>query len=100
MEQKRAAPNSGQGVTEEEKRILVELRDDEDDADEDAPDTERSFDAALLSLIDENGELLAGNPKTRIDVATFEEEGVLTRNRGLVVRIGASEFQITIVRSR
>lgn len=34
-------------------------------------------------------------------VATFEEEGVLTYNRGLVLQFpSGEEFQITIVRSR
>ena len=32
-------------------------------------------------------------------VQTFEEAGVLTYNRGLVVRVGEAEFQVTIVRS-
>ena len=31
---------------------------------------------------------------------TFEDAGVLTLNRGLVLRIGDAEFQLTIVRSR
>jgi len=36
-----------------------------------------------------------------IRVATFEEDGVLTKNRGLVLRArDGSEYQITIVRSR
>ncbi len=33
-------------------------------------------------------------------VQTFEEAGILTCNKGLVVRAFGSEFQITIVRSR
>ncbi|HOD84367.1 MAG: hypothetical protein BWX88_03447 [Planctomycetes bacterium ADurb.Bin126] len=34
-------------------------------------------------------------------VTTFEEAGILTYNRGLIVRTeDGSEFQITIVRSR
>ena len=33
-------------------------------------------------------------------VRTFADEGVLTSNKGLVVRIGDAEFQVTIVRSR
>jgi hypothetical protein len=37
-------------------------------------------------------------PSPRIE--TFAEAGVLTMNKGLVVRIGKAEFQITIVRSR
>ncbi len=35
-----------------------------------------------------------------IDVQTFEEAGLLTSNRGLVLRSAWREFQITIVRSR
>jgi len=31
---------------------------------------------------------------------TFGEAGVLTNNKGLVVRVGDAEFQVTIVRSR
>jgi hypothetical protein len=31
---------------------------------------------------------------------SFEEEGVLTRDAGLVVKVGDAEYQITIVRSR
>jgi hypothetical protein len=35
------------------------------------------------------------------NVATFEQAGVLTRNKGLVVRMNdGSEFQITIVQSK
>ena len=37
-------------------------------------------------------------PRTR--TSTFGEAGVLTNNKGLVVRIGDAEFQVTIVRSR
>lgn len=35
-----------------------------------------------------------------LEVGTFEDRGVLTMNRGLVVRVGRQEFQVTIVRSR
>lgn len=35
------------------------------------------------------------------DVATFEDAGVLTMNRGLVITThGGREYQVTIVRSR
>jgi hypothetical protein len=37
-------------------------------------------------------------PLTR--TRTFGDAGVLTNNKGLVVRVGDAEFQITIVRSR
>lgn len=33
-------------------------------------------------------------------VQSFERAGVMTNNRGVVVRFGGAEFQITIVRSR
>ncbi len=33
-------------------------------------------------------------------ISTFAEAGVLTNNRGLVVRIGKREFQVVVVRSR
>ena len=35
-------------------------------------------------------------PPTRVD--TYADAGMLTKNKGLVVRIGEAEFQITIVR--
>lgn len=41
------------------------------------------------------------NEEEPADVRTFEEAGVLTMNKGLVVRLpDGSEFQLTIVRSR
>jgi len=47
-------------------------------------------------------ELLADAARyTECEVTTFEEEGVLTQNRGLVLRTpDRAEFQITIVKSR
>ena len=36
----------------------------------------------------------------RPHVRTFADAGVLTNNKGLVVRFGATEYQFTIVRSR
>lgn len=35
-----------------------------------------------------------------IQALTFEERCVLTSNKGLVVRIGESEFHVTVVQSR
>jgi hypothetical protein len=34
------------------------------------------------------------------DIQTFEEAGVLTMDRGLILRFGRGEFQVSIVRSR
>jgi hypothetical protein len=33
-------------------------------------------------------------------IRTFREAGLLTRNEGIVVRLGDQEFQVTVVRSR
>jgi hypothetical protein len=37
-------------------------------------------------------------PSTRVD--TYAEVGMLTSNKGLVVRMGKAEFQVTIIRRR
>jgi hypothetical protein len=49
---------------------------------------------ALEDFADENDEV------PRLRIRTFEEAGVLTRNRGLVLRIDDAEFQVQVVRSR
>jgi hypothetical protein len=71
--------------------------------DEQAPETEETteeeFCNVLQELLEEGlPEQLQAGRTARI--ATFEQAGVLTRNRGLVVRIGESEFQVTVVQSR
>jgi hypothetical protein len=33
-------------------------------------------------------------------VETFQEAGIMTTNKGLIVRVGGDEFQITVVQSR
>lgn len=35
-----------------------------------------------------------------VDLMSFSTAGVLTNNKGLVVRIGGAEFQLTIVKTR
>jgi hypothetical protein len=53
-------------------------------------DTEQEFSDLLTDALYEAG----------IDnVRSFEDAGLLTRNEGLVILIGSSEFQITIVQS-
>lgn len=57
-------------------------------------------------LADLLGSLLQGDGEIEdlcdedVSVRSFAESGVLTRNEGLVVRVGGAEFQVTIVRSR
>lgn len=73
-----------------------------------APDAE-AFDDKFLSMTEgEFEDFLAiavegyadamETPAT--DIRTFRDAGVMTGNKGLVVRIGDAEFQVTIVRSR
>lgn len=61
----------------------------------DQPICEDEMQEALLELfeqVDQEGE---------IEVVTFADAGVLTQNRGLVVRTReGAEFQLTIVQSR
>ena len=73
-------------------------QDDELDDDGELEMSEEDFETFLAEAIelfaDESDEV------DHADVATFRDCGVLTMNRGLVVTIGDSEFQLTIVRSR
>jgi len=45
-----------------------------------------------LYLYDGETELVGG-----IDIRTFEDVGMLTDNKGLVVKVGGKEFQISVV---
>ena len=58
---------------------------------------------AIESALETEAEDLEGatpNSPLRVRVSTFSDAGVLTRNRGLVIGLGTSEWQVTIVRSR
>ena len=62
--------------------------------------TEHDIEAALLELqytSGEDGEPIIGQLKS---AASFDDAGIMTRNRGVVFHMkDGSEFQITIVRS-
>ena len=64
--------------------------------------TEKGFEACLQAVL--NGELELNesfDPDGVSGVATFEDAGILTRNRGLVVTMdNGEEYQIKIVQSR
>jgi len=62
-----------------------------------APKSEEDFEAFLAEAIEAYAEE-SNMPRSRI--STFADAGVLTNNKGLVVRFGATEYQLTIVRSR
>jgi hypothetical protein len=66
-------------------------RDEFEDMDED------EFETFLADAINDYAE---ENDTPRARIRTFGEAGLLTGNKGLVVRVGAAEFQLTIVRSR
>lgn len=54
----------------------------------------------LLGLL--SGEALddLGVDVEDLSVRSFRDAGVLTRDEGLVLRVGEAEFQVTVVRSR
>jgi hypothetical protein len=70
---------------------------------------ETFVESALKSLLEERleEELLeygicdgARSEATTVRVSTFKEQELLTRDRGLVLRIGRREFQLSIVKSK
>ena len=61
------------------------------------PDSEAEFETFLAEAIEAYAE---ASEVSRPRISTFADAGVLTANRGLVVRIGTVEFQVTLVRSR
>ncbi len=58
---------------------------------------EEEFETFLADAI---GDYAEENDAPVTRTRTFGEAGVLTNNKGLVVRVGEAEFQVTIVRSR
>ena len=63
--------------------------------------TERDFEEALKDILEDQDTLeeVAGPEVSSVD--TFENAGILTRNRGLVIRLrNGAEFQVTIVQSQ
>jgi len=61
------------------------------------PGSEPEFETFLAEAVEAYAE---SSEMAGPDVRTFAEAGVLTRNRGLVVRFDQVEFQVTLVRSR
>jgi len=64
--------------------------------------TEKGFEACLQAVLNGECELNESfDPDGVQGVATFEDAGIMTRNRGLLVTMDdGEEFQVTIVRSR
>ena len=61
---------------------------------------EEEFEQLLAGLLEEASVEEDGSASD-LRVQTFEENGVLTTNRGVVVRLtDGSEFQVTVLRSR
>ena len=62
---------------------------------------ERRFERWLIDAIEEHGDHRDDERHRVADVENFVQAGVLTMNRGLVVRfVDGSELQLTIVQSR
>lgn len=73
------------------------MNDDDDDDDFEEREPEEDFEAAIIEAISETEiESIEG-----ADVESFADAGIMTTNRGVVVRMrDGSEFQVTIVQSR
>jgi len=61
------------------------------------PRSEAEFETFLAEAIEAYAE---ASDISRPRITSFADAGVRTANRGLVVQVGAAEFQITLVRSR
>lgn len=56
---------------------------------------------SLLSLLSEQLSDITSGSDTATDVVTFEDSGLMTRDRGLVLTMSdGDEFQVTIVKSK
>lgn len=77
------------------REIDIDANDEEFDPESDA--CEGNIETLLSDLLEEFADSMPG---WRIRTETFEEAGMLTTDRGIVLSIGKLEFQISIVRSR
>ena len=81
------------------KRMAAQRNDDElEEYDDEMEMSEEDLEGFLAEAIEAFGD--ESDEVDHVDVATFQDCGVLTMNRGLVLQFGDSEFQLTIVRSR
>lgn len=64
------------------------------------PTTEEGVQDLLAELLENELPEYGQGEKLNWDVHSFKEAGVLTDNKGLVVKLGKSEYQITVVRSK
>lgn len=79
----------------------------QDEAEESAEMSESDFESFLLEVLETSSGTFYTEAGEEIEVervSTFSDQGMMTRNHGLVVRMGDSqvafEFQLTIVQSR
>jgi len=63
---------------------------------------EERFESLLATMLEEHADLDENDDDVVVaEVVTFRDAGVLTYDRGLVVRmVDGSEFQVTLVQSR
>jgi hypothetical protein len=63
--------------------------------------TEQEFEEQLVVALAHEASVFEDEGNAVEQVTTFREAGILTSNRGLVVRMDdGSEFQVTVVRAR
>lgn len=63
--------------------------------------TEGDMEAIIAEALEFADEETNGGIPELASIHTFEQEGLLTRNRGLIVNMpDGSQFQVTIVKSR
>jgi hypothetical protein len=73
---------------------------DEEEPDELADSEEPDPEERMQQIVHEAIEMWADEYDLHPTIETYQEAGLLTRDKGLVVHIDKHEFQITIVRSR
>jgi hypothetical protein len=54
----------------------------------------------LRWMLEEAIYLLADENEEDVEVSSFSDVGMLTNNEGLVISVGGSQFQVTIVQSK
>jgi len=67
----------------------------------DPPTDEKGMEDLLEEALTEKlSDLCGGRSNPHWNIRSFEDAMIMTKNKGLVLKLGDSEFQLTIVRSR
>jgi hypothetical protein len=67
----------------------------------DPPSTEGGMEELLEEALTERlSDLCGGRTEPQWNIRSFKDAQIMTTNRGLVVKLGGREFQVTVVRSK